>query len=675
MSATASTLSYRRDIDGLRAVAVVPVVLFHAGFDIFSGGYVGVDVFFVISGYLITSLIAPQVNAGTFSYRQFYERRIRRLFPALFALIAACSVAAWWLLMPEELEDFGQSVATTSLFSANFLFFSEDGYFEGPAEQKPLLHTWSLAVEEQFYLLFPPLLLLLKRRWPTRLTLTVAGLFGASLLWSSYAAYVYPTATFYLLPARTWELLLGALLALAHLQEPSRAGRGDGALGALGLALIAYAVLTFDSTTVFPGLSALLPCAGTALLIHSGRLGDSLIARLLALPPLVFVGLISYSLYLWHWPVIVFAKHYLIRPPTLPETLAMVLVGIGLAVLSWRYVEQPFRGRDGVLTSRRLFQATAAVMVTAIAVGLLFDESEGLPARLDSETRRIAAYLDDKPRERRRCEGIPPEAISYERLCRIAGDAPPTFMVWGDSHAGALMPAVREAAQALGVNGLNATSNGCPPLLNLTNVQRDPQGICLAFNDAVLAVLREHPEVHTVWMLGRWPRYAQGTPYGSESGRTLLLRTRDREAGSLEENHAMIAAAYEATLQQLEALNRRVVVLGPIPEIGHIVPNSMAKAQRLHRDIELRLPRAAFDQRNARVLQMLEAGAHERAQWAPLHNHLCDDDWCAITQGETPLYSDDDHLSSVGAARFNALFETLLREPRSRRAGSGEDDP
>jgi peptidoglycan/LPS O-acetylase OafA/YrhL len=668
-----SRLAYRKDIDGLRAVAVVPVVLFHAGIDVFSGGYVGVDVFFVISGYLITALIVPEIAGGQFSYRDFYERRIRRLFPALFAMLALCCAAAFWLLMPFELEDFGQSVSTTSLFSANFLFLSEEGYFEGPAEQKPLLHTWSLAVEEQYYLLFP-LLLVLLRRTGGRYLAGTAIVLAASLAWSIYGALAYPSATFYLLPGRTWELLLGSVLAIWHLQRSPAATTPDpglatavthAAAAAGGLAMIMYAVFTYDSTTVFPGAAALLPCGGTALLIHSGSAAPSAVSRMLAWPPLVFIGLISYSLYLWHWPVIVFSKHYLIRAPLPGEVLAMIVVSLVLAVLSWRYVERPFRGRAGWLTQRGLFRVTGAVMTVAIAIGLLYDESEGLPGRLAPDVQQIAAFAEDKPPERRRCEGIDPAQLSYERLCRItAVDTPPSFLFWGDSHAGVLMRAARSAATDRGLNGLNATTNGCPPLLNLTNVQRDRDGICLDYNDAVLQLLQDRPELHTIILMGRWARYAEATPYGQESGNPLFMRTRDQAASTVAGNRAMVGEAYTQTLEQLRRLGRRVIVLGPLPEIGHLVPNSMAKATHLSRPVELRLPRRAFDARNRFVIPMLAAGAADTAQWVPMQEALCDADWCRIQQHGLPLYSDDDHLSSVGADLYIPLFGQLLDAPR-----------
>ncbi|MFK7913345.1 MAG: acyltransferase family protein [Pseudomonadales bacterium] len=662
---------YRTDIDGLRAVAVVPVVLYHAGISLFSGGYVGVDVFFVISGYLITSLILPEIAESRFSFRSFYERRIRRLFPALFAVLLISCIPALWLLMPGELEDFGQSVATTTVFSSNFLFFSENGYFEGPAEQKPLLHTWSLAIEEQYYLIFPALLLLIRNRLGSQFQRWTLGLFAASLALSIYSVQFHPTAAFYLLPSRTWELLLGSLLAMGIIHASSHRGLNE-TLAWIGITLIAIAVFGYESTTPFPGLAALLPCAGTALLIYSGQQTRTSVAQLLSLRPLVLIGLISYSLYLWHWPVLVFAKHWLIREAHLWESLLLVALSVLLATLSWRYIEQPFRGKSGWFSQRALFRITGAVMLTLIAIGLLFDETEGLPGRLSPEVAQIAAYAEDKPPERKSCEGIDPSEFSYERLCRVTeSQSPPSFIVWGDSHAGAVMRAARAAAGARQLNGLNATTNGCPPLFNVANVARDPDGLCMDYNQHVLELLKQHPEIDTIILMARWVRHAEAAPYKQESGELNLLRNQQRSARNIAQNREIYRQALDETLATLSKLQRRIIILGPVPEIGHLVPNSMAKATHLARPIELRLPLTDYQSRSAFTRASFAAALPPYpVTYVPVAPLFCDDQWCAIEDAGVPLYSDDDHLSSVGADRTIRLFGEVFDA-----AHSGDNSP
>ena len=301
-------LSYRRDIDGLRCIAVLSVVAYHAGLSWLGGGFAGVDIFFVISGYLITSLILQEQLDNRFSLGNFYIRRARRLFPALFVVLASSTIFAWWLLMPREMEDFGESLATAAAFSSNFMFWSEAGYFDGPSEFKPLLHTWSLAIEEQYYMLFPLLLLACKAAGRYLSILLSVAL--VSLTVAQWFISVAPAATFFLLPHRLWELMVGSLLAVAAIRYPdwfvhwTPATRE--AVSLIGLLAIAVTVLTYSSETAFPGVNAALPTLGTACLIAAGIDGSTATLNLLSMRPFVAIGLISYSLYLWHWPVLVF---------------------------------------------------------------------------------------------------------------------------------------------------------------------------------------------------------------------------------------------------------------------------------------------------------------------------------------------------------------------------------
>ena len=538
---TSST--YRPDIDGLRAVAVLPVVFYHAGFTTFAGGYVGVDVFFVISGFLITSLLLAQVQNNSFSLKHFYARRARRLFPALFAVLLACCIPAYFLLMPEELEDFGQSLATTAIFSSNFLFFSEAGYFEGPAELKPLLHTWSLAIEEQYYLLFPGFLLLVHRGLNQRFLAATTALWVVSLGISIWSVSQAPTAAFFLLPSRNWELLTGSLLAMALAKwQPGtpRTTRAKFSLefsGWLGIASISFAVFTYNPTTPFPGTAALIPCLGTALIIVSGALTDTSAKRFLALKPLVFVGLVSYSLYLWHWPIFVFAKHFALRELSLLELWLCIGAAFTLAVLSWRYIERPFRGTSGILSTTGLFRLAAASMLAAIAVGLLYDSRDGLPSRLNPLAAATIAVAADKPASRKRCEGKSPGQVTYQSLCRVnTTEAKPTFLIWGDSHAAMLMPALAQVSQKAGLNGLNATYNGCAPFIGYANTVGFAHQECIGFNDAVVDLLQQHLEIDTIVLIARWARYAEPPPYKTESGEYILLGNTERRATTVAEN-------------------------------------------------------------------------------------------------------------------------------------------
>jgi peptidoglycan/LPS O-acetylase OafA/YrhL len=333
---------YRADIDGLRGLAVIAVVLFHAGVPGFGGGFVGVDVFFIISGFLITSIIAREISQGAFSLAHFYERRVRRIFPALFTMLALSILPAYVLLPPSELKLFAQSMLSAALFGSNFFFWSKTGYFDAPAESHPLLHTWSLAIEEQFYLVFPLLFMFAAKALGARLKHLLAGIAAASLGAGWWLLARNPDAAFFLSPVRAWELLIGGLVALRAFPAFRLSWQREGAVVAgatLILASVLFAKAAGFPGLPFPGLATFLPCIGTALIIHAGLGGQSTAAAVLGSSGPVAVGKISYSWYLWHWPILVFAKLYLERPLAGTETAGLLALSIAAAVVSYIAVE------------------------------------------------------------------------------------------------------------------------------------------------------------------------------------------------------------------------------------------------------------------------------------------------------------------------------------------------
>lgn len=365
-----SPLAHRKDIDGLRAIAVLAVILHHAIPRVLPGGFVGVDVFFVISGYLITSIILRDLDAKTFSFATFYERRVRRLLPNLTVLLLLCSTLGWFLLLPADFRGYCNSLFSTSVFTSNMFFWRDGWYFAAPSQSKPLLHTWSLAIEEQYYLLFPIVLWSLKRHIPSRVALACVAGFFLSLAMSIWGVHYTPAAAFYILPSRAWELLLGSLLVVGVLPDtPSTRLRE--VLATAGVIAIVVAVLCFDPDTAFPGVAALLPCVGAALVIYGGGLEGTRVTRLLSGRILVSIGLMSYSLYLWHWPLIAFGKYYFLSDMSIGMTAVLVGLSVLLAYLAWRYVEQPIRTRVYLAQRRSLVAlmtaSTAALVLFAMA--------------------------------------------------------------------------------------------------------------------------------------------------------------------------------------------------------------------------------------------------------------------------------------------------------------------
>lgn len=355
---------YRREIDGLRALAVLPVILFHAGFETFSGGFVGVDVFFVISGYLITTIILAELEQGKFSIVNFYERRARRILPALFLVMLVCIPFAWYLLFPQDLLSFSKSLVSVSVFLSNVFFWSERGYFGEVTELKPLIHTWSLSVEEQYYFFFPLLLMLFGRRVVLRKFILFAIFIGSFAL-CIWLSAVHQDSAFFLLPTRFWELLVGSFVAIYHFKKSNSCKYNDTKaefLGALGILLIFYSVFYFDKSTIFPSYFALVPVLGTALVIAYTN-ESSFVGRVLGFKGFVFVGLLSYSAYLWHQPIFAFARHAYSGLSSYLLVFLIVLTFV-FSYISWRYVEQPCRKR---LYSKKFIFVSSLIGLSALS--------------------------------------------------------------------------------------------------------------------------------------------------------------------------------------------------------------------------------------------------------------------------------------------------------------------
>ena len=363
-------MNYRREIDGLRALAVLPVILFHAGFETFSGGFVGVDVFFVISGYLITTVILAELELGKFSIINFYERRARRILPALFLVMLICIPFAWNWFFTNQLRDFSKSLVAVSVFASNILFWRETGYFDTAAELKPLLHTWSLAVEEQYYVIFPFFLMLfwkLGKRW---ILITLGLLFILSFAVAQWAAYAKPDVAFYFLPTRGWELLIGAFAAV-YLSQGNREEFSKGLsefAGWLGVGLILYAIFAYSKATPFPGFYALIPTIGAVLIILFATIHTT-VGRFVGNKAFVRIGLISYSAYLWHQPLLAFAKYRGYSEVDHFSAVFIILLTFALAFFSWLYVENPIRNRRILVTRSSFFATSALTLLFFIFVG------------------------------------------------------------------------------------------------------------------------------------------------------------------------------------------------------------------------------------------------------------------------------------------------------------------
>jgi peptidoglycan/LPS O-acetylase OafA/YrhL len=370
-------MSYRPEIDGLRALAVLPVIFFHAGFEWSAGGFVGVDVFFVISGYLITSIILVELSADKFSIINFYERRARRILPALFFVMLVCLPFSWLLLTPSDLKDFGQSLIAVSTFSSNFLFWMESGYFDTSAEFKPLLHTWSLAVEEQYYIFFPIFLALSWRLGINWIISLLALVFMISLVAAQWGSVFKPNPTFYLLPTRAWELLIGAFIAIyLSINTVSKSHIINQSLSLIGFIMIIFSFIFFNNSTPFPSVLTLVPTLGTGLIILYAT-PNTIINKAFSLSLLVKMGLISYSAYLWHQPILAFARHQFMGELSNLFLIMLCFSSLVLAYISWFWVEKPFRNRKQI-SSKMIFSFSLVGILFFISIGFLINKTDGL---------------------------------------------------------------------------------------------------------------------------------------------------------------------------------------------------------------------------------------------------------------------------------------------------------
>lgn len=635
--------AYRPDIDGLRAIAVLLVTGFHAFPNAVTGGFVGVDVFFVISGYLITSIIAISIGRGDFSFGHFYTRRINRIFPALFAVLAACAVGGWFLLFPTDYRDAGKAIGFGAAFLANIALLHDAGYFETASELNPLLHLWSLGVEEQFYLVWPPLLLLAWRRTrgPIALALVVLlASFAANIALTGYHAL----AAFYLPVTRFWELMGGCVLAIALSSDNSNAaqllGRHQATLRAgcvwLGLALLGAGAAMIDATRAFPGWWAVLPVAGAALLILGGPTPWPS-RKLLGNRAMVYVGLISYPLYLWHWPLL--AAIRIVRlgeePPPLMKAIA-ILVAFILADLTYRFVERPFRARPKRAKTALAF---AAVTVAGLAGAGIY-VGDGFPARFDPAVQIVTRDLKSAAETAYRSGScfLTSSAQFASECVDAAPSGAPLVLLWGDSHAAHLYPGLRELQQA-GESGFRIaqyTAPGCPPIFGYPSRQT-PE--CPSINDKVRERLKRLAPDTVVVAARQWSDY--GGP--------------DPDPGAVE---AMISA----TIAELRATGvRRIVVIGRLPSWQTPPRRILAAAYRARAaglitaaEIPARdTPHleSDFAADNARLQALFEK---EGAQFVSPTPTFCDGDGCllAVPGNGTPVVFDGAHLTVEASVYF-----------------------
>ncbi len=615
-------MKYRPEIDGLRALAVIPVILFHSGFELFKGGFVGVDIFFVISGYLITTILIEDIENNRFSIINFYERRARRILPALYFIMIVCFPFAWMWMLPSQIKDFSLSVIAVSFFTSNFLFWRESGYFEALADYKPLLHTWSLAVEEQFYLLFPIFLILTWRFGKSKVFWMIIFMALISLILSEWGWRNKPIANFYLAPTRAWELFSGSIFAfIIH----KKGIRKNNFLALTGLIAIIFSIFTFDESTPFPSLYAMVPITGVLLIVLFAE-KTTITAKILSTKLLVGIGLISYSAYLWHQPLFALAR---IKLDEKPSEILMITLGIlsfTLAVVSWRYIEKPFRRKDKKhLSSKSILVFSISGIIIFTVLGLAGYNIDRFKEIVEGDVghKIYHKYIDEKYND---CE--PPQlansALTWKGFlrCKQSGEGEFDWVLLGDSHAEHLF---------LGLAQENPNINiafyifGAPPYLNEEKFKQ------------IFEVISTIQNPKTIFL-------------------TMHFVTR------VESEKALIEG-FGSTISYLQTLGHRVILLGDIPRYD-VSPENCKYGESIKQVTQKCSMTFSNFQKQTQIyeLALRKLSSNFGIHFLSVHQPLCNKERCNMILNEKILYRDNHHLNIPGSILIGKMLSHQLRK-------------
>ena len=638
-------MEYRSDIDGLRSIAVFLVILDHAGFALFSGGFVGVDVFFVISGFLITGIVHRAITAGKFSMGSFLGRRMKRLLPALLLTVGVTAVAFTFVMLPSDLVNLYGSVIWVVLYLGNFFFWRVyGGYFGANAEEAPLLHTWSLAIEEQYYLIWPITLLVIVRLLSERAAVYAVGaLFLLAVFVSQLGTEMSFGAAYYLLPTRFFELLLGSWLALAWGRLPQLNRVAVQMLSVAGIVMIGISSIAFDAETAFPGYSALLPVVGTALVIFAR---GGVVNGVLSLKPFVFTGRISYSMYLWHWPILTLL-HYLAIELFLLLQLAVIGLTYVLSILSWKYVEQPLRYsdmQDFKSISMRLFVVPGSLLIGLSLVGISLG---GFPDKFPPDVLRMEAALTSHPEEYRRGCHVAvrdSETLPDEKCVFGAHDKDRVnLLVLGDSHANHFVPFIEVLAEQAEIVGQDYTMDACIPVMDLAwgdNSYREKR--CRERNQIAFGYV-ESGDFDYVVLASAWPQLPL-----TESGR------RDERTRVFEER-------LKDTLSRIIASGAVPVVVEGMPDLGETEPKCPIRKRLYNADLDCKVE----DRRNIYFSRLMDDFGVMFPELKVLRPRdlICRNLTCETELDGIPLFRDAGHLNLEGSRLLGRLYLEAADNP------------
>lgn len=625
-------MRYRPEIDGLRAIAVVPVILFHAGFSVFSGGFVGVDIFFVISGYLITTIIYSELMDGSFSLVSFYERRARRILPALFFMLFACLPFAWLWLAPSDMRLFAQSLASISVFSSNIFFWQTSGYFGPAADMAPLLHTWSLSVEEQYYLFFPFFLIVLWR-FSRRAMLGVLVFFTlASLMLADWLVKDSPSPVFYLLPTRGWELMIGAIAALLLRSHHKPAPFLIAQLGSLaGFLMVCISIFFYDKSIPTPSFYTLVPTVGALFLILFAS-GNTLVGRLLAHKAFVGIGLMSYSAYLWHQPILSFARHRLVDDLGFGILAVLLCLTFLMAYLSWRYVEAPFRRSTG-WTRAGIFKFSGLGSLLFISLGVAGSVTHGFAQQRSSDG-QIALMKTAVPSPLRdRCHT---GGVNYRKVHEACEYRSGTlgWAIFGDSHTVEIAYALSAELAKAGKSLKHYSFSGCVPMFG-----REKKQPCTKWTKEALNYIAARHDIDTVVISYRINAALFGEHEGKYPRQVDAVANMEREKRW---------RSYVDAANYLAESGKKVILVLQSPELPTPIDRLIFHSADSN-GLILGASRSWWDARNAFVMARL-GDFSEAIRVIDTTELFCNKSYCMAARDHVAYYFDDDHLSLSGAA-------------------------
>ena len=670
MTASDGRMDYRRDIDGLRAIAVMGVIFHHAGVALIRGGYAGVDIFFVISGFLIGGIVAKERAEGRFSYRAFYARRARRILPALIFVILCTLPFAWTMMVPEQLRYFGGGAASTLIFLSNVWFFYRIDYFNPRAIEDPLIHTWSLGVEEQFYIALPILLLLLWRLGRRAVIVGLTILAALSFGWAAATSADRSMEAFYLIHTRAWELLAGVLAALLQTSIAGLNGKVKSTAAGIGLFLVLLGLFATPRDVAWPGSWTVIPVMGTVLIVVFGTV-PSLARSVLSIRPLVGIGLISYSAYLWHQPILGFLAVADMKPATPPAIAGVVTLTLVLATLSWRFVEEPFRrGRLPRRLGRGLLWG-GGLLIAAVAIG--GHVTKGYPSRMPPGVSAVLAHSNSFPSTIKACIGGRKidKLLDPATACRHGAQKPARVAIWGDSHAAMLAKPLGDYLAKSGETVLELTMSSCLPIPDLINQGQANTVLCAEQNRRMVEFLSSPSEIEVVVMHAYWNSYIQRADYANGLGdlvndafyaRPLSLSPNMSEAERL----AAIGERLTNAVHRITASGKLVILLYPLPDAGFDVPDRMARTLWRRGKVvqSVAIPQKVFDDYSAPARALLnDAAAMDGATALDLSGIFCGDKTgCVVVTDGVPLFFDGNHLSLAGSAKVVPdLAEAVIR--------------